>query len=445
MEIRKGGFTKNIEVVGFHDLGGKPGFQMALQKVNGRYFIYTASYRHNGWNILDVTDPSDPKFVKWLEGPDNNDNQGCPKIQIADGIMITALSGLINFLHGTDNSESVKRGIIIWDVKDPENPKQLSVFETGGFGVHRFFYNGGRYAYLSGGEDGYNGFILKIIDINDPSNPVEVGKWWMKDQYLGDNVGKNNISYNDTESLGIPYVHAMTVRDDIAYVAGGAGGLVLVDVTDKTKPQTIGKLKLNPPFSGGTSGAPTHSTLPLGNRPYVVVTSEGDRAPYFSNSDDPKYGRYTKLKTQPMNYIGIAEVTLPENPSLISVFPYPEVPEDYPHGENFNIVDGVRIGFGPHNLFDAYAPDVYEQREDRVYCCYFNAGLRIYDVKDPFVPKEIAYYIPPNPEKLLFNNKEGTLFPGPLVSLAEDVLVDDRGYIYMDTFHDGLYILRCEV
>jgi hypothetical protein len=31
---------------------------------------------------------------------------------------------------------------------------------------------------------------------------------------------------------------------------------------------------------------------------------------------------------------------------------------------------------------------------------------------------------------------------GPLLGTAEDCIVDDRGCIYMDTFHDGVYILR---
>lgn len=34
-------------------------------------------------------------------------------------------------------------------------------------------------------------------------------------------------------------------------------------------------------------------------------------------------------------------------PNLISVFPYPEVPEGYTHGKNFNYVDGMRVPFGP--------------------------------------------------------------------------------------------------
>ena len=79
-----------------------------------------------------------------------------------------------------------------------------------------------------------------------------------------------------------------------------------------------------------------------------------------------------------------------------------------------------------------------ENRPDRVYDCYFHAGLRVYDTADPYVPKEIAYFIPPNPEKLAFDVKMANQ---PL-GTAEDLVVDDRGYIYLNAMHDGVYILR---
>ena len=64
----------------------------------------------------------------------------------------------------------------------------------------------------------------------------------------------------------------------------------------------------------------------------------------------------------------------------------------YTHGTNFNFVDSVRVPFGPHNLFDAFGVDVYQKLDQKVLCCYFHAGLRIFDVSDPFVPKEVAYF-----------------------------------------------------
>ena len=82
-----------------------------------------------------------------------------------------------------------------------------------------------------------------------------------------------------------------------------------------------------------------------------------------------------------------------------------------------------------------------ENNPNRVYVCYFHVGLRVYDVHDPFVPKEIAYFIPPNPEELYFDLK----MANPPLGTMEDVVVDDRGNIFVNTMHDGAYILRCLV
>lgn len=73
-----------------------------------------------------------------------------------------------------------------------------------------------------------------------------------------------------------------------------------------------------------------------------------------------------------------------------------------------------------------------------VYNCYFHTGFRAYDVSDPYYIKEIAYFIPPNPDHKYFEVD----MPRSLLGTTEDCIVDDRGYIYVDTFHDGLYILR---
>ncbi|MCH3916833.1 MAG: hypothetical protein LKE40_05100 [Spirochaetia bacterium] len=440
--------AKNIEFVGFDDLNGKPGFQMALQKANGKYYLYAACFRHNGFNILDVTDPSKPRKVKWVEGfflPGMTDGQSLPKIQLADGLLITAHGGTMKELHGTAPSLPFWGGISIWDVKtDPENPKLLSKFACNGSGgVHRFCYNGGRYVYVVGACEGYNGFILRIVDIKDPTKPTEVGRWWADEQYLNNKVSAGNTRYGSAESLSAPFLHACVCKGDVVYMAYANKGFITLDVSDHTNPKMMGLLPLNPPFGGGAAGAPVHTALPLGDRPYAVVTTEGERVRYFCN--EATEGLFKKIVTQPMNMMGIVELTDMAHPSLVSVFPYPQVPEGYTHGSNFNIVDGVRCPFGPHNVFDVIGPDVYEKRDDRVYDCYFNAGLRIYDVSDPFVPKEIAYFMPPDPKKKLFDNAEGNLVPGPEVAITEDVLVDDRGFIYLDTYMDGLYIVKCTI
>lgn len=128
-------------------------------------------------------------------------------------------------------------------------------------------------------------------------------------------------------------------------------------------------------------------------------------------------------------------------PALIAEFPYPEVPEDFPC-RNFTEYGLNCPGpFGPHNIHESRSLPWYQDDPNRIYCCYFHAGMRVYDVSDPYCPKEIAYFIPPDPKDWKFECD----YPGPRIAMAEDCQVDDRGYIYMDTWHDGLYVLRCLV
>lgn len=441
--------SKNMEYIGYCDLDKIPGFQMAMYKtLDNKYYIYVASFRHNGFNIVEVTDPANPRKVKWIEGDwisDLHDGQSTPKIQTGDGKLILGCGGTLSFLHGTKNGLPYWGGIKIYDIAtNPEEPQFLGKFECKGIGAHRSFYNGGNYVYVVGSKEGFTSFILRIIDISNPTKPVEVGCYWDDSQYMGNKKIEDFPILGSSESLAMPCMHAVTCKNDVAYVAFPNVGFCLIDVKDKTNPRLIGKLPLNPTFGGGGGGAAIHTAMPLGDKSYAILTTEGERARFFSNNVNK--GPFKKLTTQPMQLLGVVEITDPENPSLISVFPYPEVPEGYTHGENFNIVDGVRVPFGPHNMFDAFGQACYEKRDDRVYNCYFNAGLRVYDLSDPFQPKEIAYYMHPDPQgENWFDNEEGTLFPGPKVAIAEDVLVDDRGYIYYDTFHDGLYIVRCTI
>jgi hypothetical protein len=194
---RKQALAKNIEQIGYHDLQGKPWFQMAMQVVDGRYYLYGAHFRHGGFAVVDVTDPSKPEYLNFVRASEF-ESQGTPKVQVADGLMIGALGGLLPMLHGNEWDDAYEEGIIIWDVKDPANPKELSRWRSGGeLGVHRFFYNGGHYVHLSAACRGFKGYIYRILDISDPTNPIEAGRWWYPDQWAAGYVppkdGKSSI------------------------------------------------------------------------------------------------------------------------------------------------------------------------------------------------------------------------------------------------------------
>ena len=120
------GYIKNMEVVGFCDLNGVNAFQMALHKTDdGRYYMYCGSFRGPGWNVVDVTDPTQPKVVNWLEACDPKEYPATntPKIQVADGLMIGATGGGVSFLHGCKPGDKSLGSLQIFDIKtDPVHP-----------------------------------------------------------------------------------------------------------------------------------------------------------------------------------------------------------------------------------------------------------------------------------------------------------------------------------
>lgn len=96
----------------------------------------------------------------------------------------------------------------------------------------------------------------------------------------------------------------------------------------------------------------------------------------------------------------------------------------------------VRV-VGYHDLDDRPAFKIALQRTaDRWYVTYFGAGLRIIDIADPRLPREVGSFVPPDPTV-----RRGVL-PRTLVAQSEDVLVDARGMIYLTDKNHGLYILE---
>ena len=57
-------FARNVSEVGYEDLEGRSGFKLAIQEVNERFYLYTGALWEPGLSIVDVTEPSRPRFVR---------------------------------------------------------------------------------------------------------------------------------------------------------------------------------------------------------------------------------------------------------------------------------------------------------------------------------------------------------------------------------------------
>ena len=96
-----------MQPVGYSGVDNRKGaFKMAIKKANGRWYMYVSHLWHDGWSILDVTDPRDPKFVKFIPGSDNTWNI---QVTLHDNLMLTALQKSVA-AWGADPSEAAGRG-----------------------------------------------------------------------------------------------------------------------------------------------------------------------------------------------------------------------------------------------------------------------------------------------------------------------------------------------
>jgi hypothetical protein len=395
-------WIRNFELIGYLDLEGRPGFKMALHKAGSRWYLHVAMLWTSGWSIVEVTDPAHPRFVRFIEGPPNT---WTLQIQIADNIAITSLERIVPGWGGLQDAP-FEEGFYIWGLADPENPQLLGHYRTGGLGTHRNYYDGGTYVHTTALPHGYDGHIYQIVDISNPAKPKEISRWWRTGQWVAG--GEAGVPFG-TMLHGGAYVSGTR-----AYLPYSAGGFVILDISDVSAPKLVGDLTFSPPFQ---SFIAVHSAIPLTSRKLVVVNSEA----IAENCDEP------------LGYAGIVDVSNESRPRLISLFPLPQPPEGASY-RNFCQRGGR---FGPHNQHQPQHQPILFQDENIVFLTYFNAGLRAYDISEERLPKEIGYFVPPDPIE-----RRGPYPASKLVSQSEDVLVDSRGNAFVSDKNHGIYVLR---
>jgi hypothetical protein len=90
--------------------------------------------------------------------------------------------------------------------------------------------------------------------------------------------------------------------------------------------------------------------------------------------------------------------------------------------------------FGPHNLHEN-RPGSFQSKEI-VFAAYNNAGVRVFDISNAHEPKQVAFCIPPAPERMLTDRS------GPeRVTQSTDVFAAADGTLYVTDTNGGLSIL----
>lgn len=94
--------------------------------------------------------------------------------------------------------------------------------------------------------------------------------------------------------------------------------------------------------------------------------------------------------------------------------------------------------FGPHQSAETVNGKINRFEDKIAWLAYFNAGIRVVDLRDPYNLKEVGFYIP-RPNKNSYPMEEGQ----PVVIQINDVDIDHRGLAYAsDRAGTGLFILQ---
>ncbi|HKX76759.1 MAG TPA: hypothetical protein VJR05_15355 [Acidimicrobiia bacterium] len=378
--------SQEMKVVGHIDLDGQ-GDLMHVNVVEGIAYVGHMGYNHLGTSIVDVSDPKQPRLITQILRPPGTHSH---KVQVQGSIL------LVNHERNRfeDSPPSWSAGMAIYDTSNLAHPQQIGFYPTPGIGVHRMVWWEGSLAYVSGTDHGYEGRFLQIVELSDPSEPKEVGRWWYPGQHRagGESADWARLGDPVDEPRQFNLHHALPYGNRL-YCGYWDGGLVVLDIADPTQPRLVSQLEFGPESRN------THTAQRLPGREIVVVTDE-------------QLTRWIGVQ----RHVWIVDVTDETRPEVVSRLP---VPTGSRHHE------GIR--WGPHNLHEMKPGSFIDP--NLIFLTYFAGGLRAYDLSDPAHPVEVAHLVPPPPagrDSIQFN----------------DVLRTADGLVYVTDRHgDGLYVV----
>ena len=317
----------------------------------------------------------------------------------------------------------------IWDVTTPEKPSLLTTVVRGLKGTHKSWWECDTgIAYLvSGPKDWRVRRMTKVYDLSDPAKPVFIRDYGLDGQQPG-STGQPPFELHGMISMG--------PQKNRVYMGHGNNKFGILQIVDREKllngPKEVTRENLNYPQVSRldfptNSGA--HTVLPLldmeiehfkksqnSKRDFIVAVNE-------SINDECREAN---------QQVWIIDITQEQRPFGVANWTVKE-----PSGKFCDC--GER--FGAHSPQENMTPIFHKKI---LFVTWFSAGLRALDVRNPYQPREVGYFIPSitkNTYKrcVIDNGTEKC----KIAIQSNNVETDDRGYIYVaDRANTGLHILE---
>ena len=439
----------DLRLVGQNDLQARSAYQPIVHAYGARRILFvghhagealnpaTGLIEKNGLSIVDVTDPARPTYLKHFP-PTGAEASGTQHVQVCDGSAVPNGDDAKVYAIRTNGNLSYE----VLDVTDPAAPQFVTTIaetgvssrpesERGNRETHKFQWDCATgIAYMNGTATGWRVTrVLQAFDLGDPTAPKHI-----RDFGLAGYEPTSPDPMPEPQVAGLHQPFVVGNRLYLGYNSGEEGVLQIVDrerfmsggaeptAANLRAPQ-IARVDL-PSYWGVHTAKPIYDftiadyadNSEARTRDLLLVSSEAG----------------TFRCQEPRDVMLIFDITEEEHPVAISTFQVPEEPGDFCHR-------GGR--FGPHSFADAYHPAFDEKL---VVLAYFNAGVRVVDIRNPFVPKEVARFIPEVTENTTESCIEidATRHCDRAIQ-TNNVNLDDRGYIYaLDRASTGLHVLE---
>ncbi|HYG53860.1 MAG TPA: hypothetical protein VD965_01060 [Burkholderiales bacterium] len=395
----------NMKLLAHHTLNGYGGMGegMALQKArDGRRVLWLAhESAPKNFTAVDVTEPRSPKVIVQTDLP--HAQMRSNSLEVSGDLMAVA--------YQVSKFGLKPAGFELFDISVPEAPKSVSFFDASGphsRGCHQLWFVDGKTVHMACSDpelkprNPKDDQVYRIVDVSNPSKPVAVGRWHLPGTMDGDSEPPpQRLPAQFDAGFRAHNTNVYPERPDRCYLGYLDGGIMILDIADRSRPKLVSRWSNSPPYNGFA-----HTVLPLFGRGLLVVTDE-------SIQDDGK--DWPKL---------VWLIDARDEKNLVSIGTLPV------SGVKPLLHQGGRCG--AHNVHENPPTSGAWRSENIVLGTFFNAGLRAYDISDPYDPREVGYFVPPAPE----GSKAKTI-------QINDVFVDDRGVAFcVDRHAGGVYALE---
>ncbi|HEY7664065.1 MAG TPA: hypothetical protein VH934_13185 [Xanthobacteraceae bacterium] len=436
--------AKNMRLVGYNDLQGRSAYQPTIHHQGSRYIAYvghhggtpdvpkpinrlTGQPEYNGTSIVDVTDPAQPKYLAHIPGlPGNYEEGGAQMVRVCDGNTLPKGDPAKTYMLRVFGGQAHE----IWDVTDPAKPALVTRVVEGLKDTHKSWWECDTgIAYLVSGVPSWRARrMTSIYDLSEPAKPVKIRDFGL----VGQEPGSSGAVPTDLH--GPISTGPQGNRVYFGYGTNKGGVLQIVDrekllngpkepTPENLRYPVVGELHMLP-FNGA------HTVFPM---PHMALSE-------FAHDKDGKIRDFVMIVDEQIlnecqearQMVFFVDVTIESKPMVVSNFSVPEASGNF-------CQRGGR--FGSHSSNESMAPVFYKKV---AFITYFNAGVRAVDVRNPYQPKEIGYFIPSITEA---TDKRCIKVDGQerckIAIQSNNVETDDRGYIYVvDRANTGMHILE---